>query len=279
MVYSHVVGFSSCLNFFFYGIQFAVAEHPHHTAIEDGHSEFGANLSKRGESSTKLIAHIYCTSCSMHISGSPKPTPPEVDSAIEAMYTVIPKEHREAKRKKKQVCVQQYDDIDLPPLESRTQSDGSHLQTSVTMEGTSRDEYSRLCHVGPRMNQMRKHSHPLPATAGYEQLDAGKCGSVGLCVANPNDDHSYSEVACPTSKARKHSLIDVDVPRNDIPLPPKHLSTRFPSPVESLPSICVITASDEVKGSTSCPMPYTNVASLATMDSKMETCREVLRNE
>ena len=223
----------------------------HHAATKDSHPESGANFT------TKLIAH---TAWLLHLFflESAEPTSPVVDPAIEAMYSVIPKEHREAKRKKNEICIQQYDDIDLPPLESRKQSDGSHLQVSVTMEGDS-DEYSRLCHVGPRMNQTRKHSHPQP---GYEQLvhdDAGK------------RDHSYSEVTCPTSKATvpnvvgKHS--DADVPCNAVPLPPKHINPHLPSPVENLPNICVITASDEFTSSTSCPTPYKNVASLATMDS------------
>ena len=147
------------------------------------------------------------------ITENPESTLQDTDPAIEAMYAVIPKEHLEQKRKKNQIRIQQYDDIDLFPLESRTEfeSDGSHLQVSVTME----EEYSRLCHVGPRMNQTKKHTQHHSSS---EQLvhDAGKRESVRLFAANANDDHSYSKVPCSTPKLVVPNIMGngTDAPHN-----------------------------------------------------------------
>ena len=198
----------------------------------------------------------------------------DIDPAIEAMYAVIPKEHREQKRKKNQVCIQQYDDIDMFPLESRTEfeSDGSHLQVSVTMEGDD-SEYSRLCHIGPRMSQTKKHTQHHSSS---EQLvhDAGKRESVRLCAANANDDHFYSEfeVPCSIPKLVIPNIVGngTDAPHNIDGVPPllKRHSMPSPSPMESpqnTPNICVTTVSVEVESSPS-PVPCQNVPTSATLD-------------
>ena len=194
------------------------------------------------------------------------------------MYAAIPKEHLEQKRKKNQICIQQYDDIDLLPLESHTESDGSHPQVSVTMQGDN-NEYSRLCHVGPRMNQTKKHTQHHSSS---EQLlhDPGKRGGMRLCAANANDDHSYSEVTCSTPKLvdpnimGKYSLIDTSfhAPHNvgGVPPLPKRHSVCSPSLVESsqnTPNICVTSASLEGKSSSS-SKPYKNVLTSSMLDQK-----------
>jgi hypothetical protein len=163
------------------------------------------------------------------------------------MYAVIPKEHREQKKKRNQICIQQYDDIDLLPLESQDmpESDGSHHhQASVTVEGSTTTGYSRLCHVGPRMNQTKKHTQ---CNSGGELVvhDVGKRRSMSLCTTNVNS-------------------VDDGAP----PLP-KRLSVCLPSPVENpqnKPNVCD-TTSEKVKSSAS-PMLYQGAPTLGTLEPK-----------
>ena len=223
-----------------------------------------------------------CNKCPICISESSEFTAsPEVDPAIEAMYAVIPKEHREEKRKKNQICIQQYDDIDLLPLESQItmESDGLHLQA---MEGDISNGYSRLRHVGPRMSQSKKHTRPQ---SGGEKLmlhDVGNRRSMSLSVANANSvcENSNSELCTtrPTSKlivpnvVGKHALIEVGAAHDidcDAPPLPKRLSTCLLSPVEipqNMPGICD-TASNEVKSSTS-PTLFQDIPNLGTSEPR-----------
>ena len=196
---------------------------------------------------------------------------PEVDPAIETMYAVIPKEHREEKRRKNQICIQQYDDIDLLPLESQTttESDGLHLQA---MEGDISNGYSRLRHVGPRMSQSKKHTRPQ---SGGEKLILHDIGNRNSVCENSNSELCTTR---PTSKlivpniVGKHALIEVGAAHNiddDAPPLPKRLSTCLPSPVEipqNMPGICE-TASNEVKSSTS-PTLFQDIPNLGTSDPR-----------
>ena len=196
------------------------------------------------------------------------------------MYAVIPKEHREQKKKRNQICIQQYDDIDLLPLESQDmpESDGSHHhQASVTVEGSTTTGYSRLCHVGPRMNQLQTKKHTQHNSGGELVVhDVGKRRSMSLCTTNVNSENSSS--TRPTSKLivpnimGKHSLIEIAAPHNvddSAPPLPKRLSVCLPSPVENpqnKPNVCD-TTSEKVKSS-AIPIPYQGAPTLGTLEPK-----------
>lgn len=123
----------------------------------------------------------------MHAEGPEAKTPKE----IEAMYAVVSEEHKE-KKKLAKLCIQQYDDINLVPLdreEGEQNGNGSKLLASVTVEGDSTG-YSRLQHAGPRMSQTRRHMFSVSGGADQPTDDGKRNGPS----ANTTKDLSYSEV-------------------------------------------------------------------------------------
>ena len=89
-----------------------------------------------------------------------------------ALYATVPEEYRQ-KKKMAKLCIQQYDDINLLPLDSREKGEGDEESkvASVTIEGGGGEGYSRLCHAGPRMNQSKKYSHSSFSASSPQLLD------------------------------------------------------------------------------------------------------------
>ena len=160
--------------------------------------------------------------------------PPEVDSAaVEAMYSVVSKEHCEKKRKAN-LQIQPYDDVVLSmevgtkPQDHANEGGESQLQ-NANPEDTG---YSRLCHPGPRMSQTKKPEH-----LSYELLkqDARK-GS--LSAANLKNG-SYSEVQ-PSPRPSSQVIVPANYTLIDdkevLPPPlPSRLSVTIPLPSIPLP--------------------------------------------
>lgn len=190
------------------------------------------------------------------------------------MYSVVSHEHREKKRQAN-IQIQQYDDIDLLPLdsergrqnlanESGRRASSSHLQnTSVTIEDNGTG-YSRLCHAGPRKSQTRKQEY-LHHSLEQLQQDGRKSGAS---AANSKGS-SYSEVR-PTSQlivAKGNYSMISEVKPPPIPI---RLSICIPSEVESTQKMLngvEITSSKEVK-SPATPKPYQNMSSAAPEPDK-----------
>ena len=91
--------------------------------------------------------------------------PPEVDSAaaaVEALYSVVSKEHCEKKRNANQN--QQYDDVILSSMEVKTKPQDLANESQLQNADPEDTGYSRLCHPGPRMNMTKTQEH-----ISYEQ--------------------------------------------------------------------------------------------------------------
>ena len=146
--------------------------------------------------------------------------PPEVDSAaaaVEALYSVVSKEHCEKKRTAN-LQNQQYDDVILSTVEVETKPQDLANESQLQNADPEDTGYSRLCHPGPRMNMTKTQEH-----ISYEQ------GS--LSAANSKDG-SYSEVhhppPHPSSRVMtgNYPLIDE---KEDVPPPlPSRLDTSEP---------------------------------------------------
>lgn len=159
--------------------------------------------------------------------------PPELDSAaVEAMYSVVSKEHCEKKRKAN-LQIQPYDDVMLSSMEVVQDHANESVESELQNANPEDTGYDRLRHPGPRMSQTKKKEH-----LSYELLkqDARK-GS--LSAAN---DGSYSEVhpsPRPSSQVivpRNYTLID---DKEAVPPPPlpSRLSVSIPLPSIPLPEV------------------------------------------
>ena len=112
-----------------------------------------------------------------------------------ALYAVVPEEHRQ-KKKMAKLCIQQYDDINLLPLNSHDAARGeneSSMVTSVTIEGGGGEGYSRLCHAGPRMNQTSKYLHSSLSMSSPQLLNEAS-GRKDSRTGSVKIDKTYSEV-------------------------------------------------------------------------------------
>jgi hypothetical protein len=113
---------------------------------------------------------------------------------VEDLYSTVPEEHRQ-KKKMAKLCIQQYDDINLLPLESRVAGEGedeSKVVASITIEGGVSEGYSRLCHAGPRMNSSKRFGYPF-STSTPQLLDDSSERKDSVSSSSVKVDN-YSEV-------------------------------------------------------------------------------------
>ena len=229
--------------------------------------------------------------------GSAPSNTAEDPSAIEAMYSCVSREHCE--KKKASLKVQQYDDIDLEPLDlekksqalanENTQSASHRENASITVEIDSTG-YSRLRLAGPRMSKTRKtegHSAMTTSamTASAEQLDSEKLHSAS--AGGSRNLKPYSKVGRPTSqivtassaKRNSYALLTTKEDENLPPIP-NRLNLSLEPSVEGMQMGLkgAKGLSDDVRNPTS-SKPYQNVPRAAGLAVDPNTGSHTLYSE
>ena len=190
------------------------------------------------------------------------------------LYATVPEEHRQMKKMAK-LCIQQYDDINLLPLESREAGEGeddSKMITSVTIEGGGGEGYSRLCHAGPRMNQPRYFHSSFSASSPQLLLDDNSNRNNSISSSGQVEKTNYSEVEpmrprsrliVPSDISGGYSLIEQGESGSDPPppLPDRSNKSSHSPPKESglLKSTRSMSELEDGMGSGAPPpIPYQN---------------------
>ncbi|CAI8031681.1 hypothetical protein GBAR_LOCUS17971 [Geodia barretti] len=194
-------------------------------------------------------------------------------SNVADLYATVPEEHRQ-KKKMAKLCIQQYDDINLLPLESRESGEGedeSKVVASITIERGVSEGYSRLCHAGPRMNSSKRFGHPF-STSTPQLLDDSSERKDSFSSSVKGNNMTYSEVEPmrprstligPTGITGSYSMIKQGEDGTPPPLPGRINQLFYSSPTES--GLLKDTRSStekvaEVESSgTEPPIPYQNI--------------------